>query len=148
MKLSERAIGQVWSPARSQLYAVLSRLSKGGLARSRRVAQQTRPDKQLFRITAAGRRALDGWLKTVEPDDDAFYLKLFVGGLTTDDVLVDQVERFRDRQKARLEELRALDQTNTRTGHDYYHGFLLDLGLERARESIRWANRVLEELRR
>jgi hypothetical protein len=61
---------------------------------------------------------------------------------------VEQVERYRDRQKARLEELRTLDQTNTRTGHDYYHGFLLDLGLERARESVRWANRVLAELRR
>ena len=138
----------MWSTARSQLYAVLTRLSKDGLARRRRVAQQTRPDKQLYRITDAGRRALDGWLTTLERDDDAFYLKLFVGGLTTDDVLVEQVERYRDRQKARLEELRTLDQTNTRTGHDYYHGFLLDLGLERARESVRWANRVLAELRR
>jgi DNA-binding PadR family transcriptional regulator len=138
----------VWSPARSQLYAVLTRLSKDGLARRRRVAQQTRPDKQLYRITAAGRQALDGWLTTLEPDDDAFYLKLFVGGLTTDAVLVEQVERYRDRQKERVEELRALDRTNTRTGHDRYHGFLLDLGLERARDGVRWANRVLAELRR
>ena len=127
---------------------MLNRLAKGGLARRRRVEQQTRPDKQLYRITDAGRRALDRWLTTLDPDDDAFYLKLFVGGLTTDEVLVEQVERYRDRQKARLEELRVLDRTNTRTGHDYYHGFLLDLGLERARENVRWANRVLAELRR
>ena len=138
----------MWSPARSQLYAVLSRLSSAGLARRRRVAQQTRPDKQLYRITHAGRRALDSWLTTVDPDDDAFYLKLFVGGLTTHDILVEQVERYRAGQKARLEELRGLDGTNTRTGNDYYHGFLLDFGIERARNSIRWADRVLAELRR
>jgi PadR family transcriptional regulator AphA len=138
----------VWSPARSQLYAVLSRLSNAGLARRRRVAQQTRPDKQLYRITDAGRRALDSWLTTVDSNDDAFYLKLFVGSLTTHDVLVEQVERYRDGQKAWLEELRALDGTNTRTGNDYYHGFLLDLGIERARNSVRWADRVLAELRR
>ena len=137
----------MWSPARSQLYAVLTRLLKTGLARRRRVAQQTRPDKQLYRITDAGRRALDAWLAAVEPDDDAFYLKLFVGSLTTHEVLVEQVERYRDAQKARLEELQGFDRTNTRTGNDYYHGFVLDLGIERARQSIRWADRVLAELR-
>lgn len=127
---------------------MLTRLSSAGLARRRRVVQQARPDKQLYRITEAGRRALASWLETVEPGDDAFYLKLFVGGLTTHDVLIEQVERYREAQRARLEELRALDKTNTRTGNDYYHGFLLDLGLDRAGRSIRWADRVLAELRR
>jgi DNA-binding PadR family transcriptional regulator len=37
-KLVAKAIGHVWSPARSQLYAVLPRLVADGLARSRRVA--------------------------------------------------------------------------------------------------------------
>lgn len=148
MKLSERAIGHVWSPARSQLYAVLNRLLKVGLARRRRVEQRSRPDKQVYRITKAGRAALDAWLETVEPGPDAFHLKLFVGGLTTHDVLARHIEARRDELEERLARLHAIDGTNTRTGHDRYHGFLLDLGMEQAGLELRWAERVLAELAR
>ena len=147
LKLSERAIGQVWSPAKSQLYAVLPRLVEAGLARGRAVAQARRPDKQVYRITPAGRAALDGWLETVEPGaTESFYLKLFVGGLTTHEVLRRHVEQFRDDMRARLAELEAIEPTNTRTGNDWYHGFLLDLGLRRTRQAARWADEVLREL--
>src|ERR1700704_24408 len=66
-KLVAQAIAHVWSPARSGLYAVPPRLVKDGFAQRRVVSQSPRPDKQLYRITPAGRRALDGWLETVEP---------------------------------------------------------------------------------
>src|SRR5207302_6620008 len=89
-KLVEKSIAHVWSPARSGLYAVLPRLRRAGLARGRVVAQTNRPDKQLYAITRAGRRALDAWLETVEPGAaETFYLKLFVGGLTTTEVLLE-----------------------------------------------------------
>jgi DNA-binding PadR family transcriptional regulator len=137
----------VWSPARSQLYAVLNRLLKEGLARRRRVAQRSRPDKQLYRITKAGRAALDAWLETVEPARDTFHLKLFVGGLTRDEVLASHVEGRIAELRERLDQLRAIDETNTRRGHDRYHGYLLDLGIEQARVELRWAERVLADLR-
>jgi DNA-binding PadR family transcriptional regulator len=147
LKLCEQAIGHVWSPAKSQLYAVLPRLVEAGLARSRSVAQARRPDKQVYRITRAGRGALDGWLETVEPGaTETFFLKLFVGGLTTHDVLRRHVEQFRDDMRRRLAELEEIEPTNTRAGNDWYHGFLLDLGLLRTRQAIRWADGVLREL--
>src|SRR5713226_106909 len=87
-KLVQKSIAHAWSPARSGLYAVLPRLERAGLARSRVVAQSRRPDKRLYAITRAGRRSLDAWLEMVEPGaTEEFYLKLFVGGLTTTDVL-------------------------------------------------------------
>jgi len=148
VKLVGHAIAHVWSPARSQLYAVLPRLVADGLASSRRVVQQARPDKQLYRITDDGRAHLDAWLRTVEPGaTDTFFLKLFVGGLTTDDVLIEHVEQFREDTAARLDELKAIEPTNTREGHDYYHWFLLRLGIERAELALRWADGVLAELR-
>src|SRR6476469_2895274 len=67
LKLVEKALAHVWSPARSGLYAVLPRLERAGLARRRVLAQTTRPDKQLYAITRAGRKALDSWLEHVEP---------------------------------------------------------------------------------
>src|SRR5207244_1770880 len=59
-KLVQRAIGHVWSPARSALYAVLPRLVEHGLATRKTVAQSTRPDKQLYRVNRAGRAPHEG----------------------------------------------------------------------------------------
>ena len=148
LKLVGKAIGNVWAPARSQLYAVLPRLAAAGLAESRHVRQKQRPDKQLYRITAAGRDALAAWHETVEPgDSEAVLLKLFVGGLTSPDVLIEHVEQFKRDAEERLAEFRAIEPTNTRRGHDYFHYFLLRLGIERRLLDIRWADEVLEALR-
>jgi DNA-binding PadR family transcriptional regulator len=146
-KLAAKAIGYVWAPAKSGLYAVLPRLVRSGHAKRRVVRQRGRPDKQLYRITDAGREALDEWLRTVEPGAaETFFLKLFVGGLVEHDVLLEHVEQFRRDTEARLATYRAIEPTNTRRGHDYYHYFLLRLGIERAEHSLRWADWVAREL--
>jgi DNA-binding PadR family transcriptional regulator len=148
LKLVSNAIAYVWAPARTQLYAVLPRLASAGLADVRRVRQQQRPDKQLYRITDAGHAALAAWHETVEPGSvEAFYLRLFVGGLTTHENLAAQVEQFRADTEERLAELRAIEPTNTRRSHDYYHYFLLRMGIERREHLLRWADWVLDELR-
>ena len=149
LDLSKKAIGHVWTPARSRLYTVLPRLVELGLARSRKVTQTTRPDKTLYRITPAGRAALEDWLETVEPGaHEAFRLKLFVGGLTSDENLIAQVQQFRDDRAEQLRVLREIEATNTRQGHDRYHWFLLRFGIEHAERDVRWADWVLSELDR
>jgi len=148
-KLVGKAIGHVWSPARSGLYAVLPRLQRAGLARGRVVSQRTRPDKRLYTITDAGARALDAWLTTVEPGaSENFYLRLFVGGLTTTDVMLDHVEQFRADTATRLAMYREIEPTNTNTGHDWYHRHLLRLGIARAELDLRWCDDVARELER
>ena len=149
LKYVSKAIGYVWAPAKSQLYALLPRLVRDGLAQSRKVAQPDRPDKTLYKISAEGRRALRAWLETVDPTDrDAFHLRLFVGKLTSDDVLVRQVEAFRERLVAWLDELRSIEPTNTRERADFYHYFLLRYGIQHAELQLEWADWVLRELRR
>jgi DNA-binding PadR family transcriptional regulator len=148
-KLVAQAIAHVWSPARSGLYAVLPRLVKDGLAQRRVVAQSSRPDKQLYRVTRAGRRALDDWLETVEPGArESFFLKLFVGGLTEPEVLLEHVAQFQADTEARLETYRAIEPTNSNRGHDWYHRHLLRLGIERAEHELAWADGVQRALRR
>ncbi|MGB2875925.1 MAG: PadR family transcriptional regulator [Gaiellaceae bacterium] len=148
VKLVEKSIGHVWSPARSGLYAVLRRIERTGLAHCRVIVQTSRPDKQLYAITRAGRQALDTWLETVEPGATEFYLKLFVGGLTTNDVLREHVAQFRTDTTARLAAFRELEPTNTNTGHDWYHRHLLRLGIARAELDLRWADGVQRALAR
>ena len=149
MKAVTKAIGHIWSPARSGLYAALPRLVKLGLAQSRSVAQSSRPDKNLYRISREGRAALDAWLETVEPGArDTFFLKVFVGGLTTPDVLLRHVKQFIADCEARLAGYRAIEPTNTNRGHDWYHRHLLQHGLERTEQELVWADGVARALRR
>jgi DNA-binding PadR family transcriptional regulator len=149
LKLVQQAIAHVWSPARSGLYAVLPRLVANGCASRRTLSQTTRPDKQLYEITDAGRASLDAWLVRVEPGArETFFLKLFVGGLTTPDVLLEHVAQFHTDAEERLATLRAIEPTNTNRGHDWFHRHLLEYGIERAEHDVQWADGVERALRR
>ena len=147
-KHAARSVGHVWAPARSHLYAVLARLARDGLARARRVAQSDRPDKQLYRITAAGRASLQEWLETVDSDDDAFQLKVFYGAFVAQATLIEHVNAYRERVRARLAVYDDIAETNTNRGHDYYHRLMLDYGYAQAHASLAWADEVLAKLRR
>jgi PadR family transcriptional regulator AphA len=149
LKLVQQAIAHVWSPARSGLYAVLPRLAKHGLASHRTLTQSTRPDKQLYAITADGRAALDQWLETIEPGArETFFLKLFVGALTTPEILLAHVEQFVADTGERLDELRAIEPTNTNRGHDWFHRHMLRYGIEQAERELEWAAGVARALKR
>jgi len=146
MKSLSKAIGYVWAPAKTQLYALLPKLAERGLATSRTVREGARPEKKLFRITDAGRGELDQWLATEPESPETFYLRLFVGGLVPPDVLVQHVEWFRENTAAQLDEYRTIEPTNTRTDNDFFHYFLLRLGIERSEHLLRWSDWVLDEL--
>lgn len=148
-KSAAKSVGHIWAPARSNLYAVLARLARDGLADTRRVAQSDRPDKQLYEVTAAGKRALEAWLEHVDGEDvDAFHLKVFYGGLLPRRKLIEHVEAYRDGLHERLELYDAVGEQNTNRGHDYYHRLMLDFGYAQARASLAWADEVLAKLRR
>jgi DNA-binding PadR family transcriptional regulator len=146
MKSLSKAIGYVWAPAKTQLYALLPKLAERGLATSRTVREGARPEKKLFRITDAGRGELDQWLAAEPESPETFYLRLFVGGLVPPDVLVQHVEWFREKTAAQLDEYRTIEPTNTRTDNDFFHYFLLRLGIERSEHLLRWSDWVLDEL--
>jgi DNA-binding PadR family transcriptional regulator len=142
-KLVERAIGHVWSPARSGLFATLPRLAKAGLADARGEGK-----KQLYRITAAGEDALRAWLEAVEPGArETFFLKLFVGKLTTVDVLLEHVAQFQQDTEARLALYREIEPTNTNRGHDWFHRHLLVHSIRRSELDLEWAGEVERALR-
>ena len=139
-KAVAEAIGHVWSPAKSGLYATLPRLAKDGLVRRR---------GRLYRISKDGRAALDGWLETVEPGArETFFLKLFVGGLTTPEVLLAHVEQFVADTEERLGRYREIERTNANRGHDWFHRHVLRYALERAEHELAWTEGVARALRR
>ena len=147
-KQAQRSVGYIWAPAKGHIYAVLPRLVAQGLATRRTVREGQRPEKQLYRVTPKGERALRAWLESDEPTElEPFLLKVFFGRHLPPERLAAHVERHRDRAAALLEEYRAIER-DIRDRHDRYWAYLtLRLGIARARASIRWADEVLRELR-
>jgi len=144
-KRAGRAIAHVWAPARSRLYALLPRLVADGHVDVRTVRQTTRPDKQVYTLTASGRASLDAWLAADEGGAAEFHLRLFVGALMPPETLAAHVRRFRSTTVARLEEYRRIEPTNSRRGADRFHWFELRRAIERAEQDVAWADWVLEE---
>ncbi len=147
---AEASIGYVWTPARSHIYAVLPRLVESGFATTRRVVQERRPDKQVYRITRKGERAFREWLE--EPvaggpgARSPFLLKVFFGGKMTREALVAHVERRREEAQVELAEYRELEQRIRDDDASYYGYLTLRWGLAQCRAWIRWCDEVLVDL--
>src|SRR5262249_30079418 len=149
-KAAEASVGYVWSPAKSHIYTVLPRLVTGGFATTRRVAQERRPDKQVYRITKKGRDAFEQWLE--EPIEgragrpSPFLLKLFFGASTSPETLVRHIERERTQTAAALEEYREIEQRIRDDEASYFGYATLRWGIAQAEAWIRWADELLAEL--
>ena len=148
-KTVDSTVGYVWGPAKSQIYVVLPRLVEDGLATSRTVAQSQRPDKTLYRITAAGRAALKAWIEETppppDPDRNPLLLKIFFGDVSSPDVLADQV-RERRREAERLRE--ALEGFDAEADPaDLYSALTRAWGHAYADAVIRWARKAERQLR-
>ena len=68
----EERFGTVIAPLNAgQVYTTLQRLQRDELVADDAVAQSGRPDKRVYRLTAAGRQALEEWIGTAERADAA-----------------------------------------------------------------------------
>jgi DNA-binding PadR family transcriptional regulator len=149
-RAAEAGVGYVWTAAKSHVYAVLPRLVEGGYATARTVAQERRPDKQVYRITKKGERAFRDWLE--EPVDERagsrspFLLKVFFGGQMSCQALVAHVERKRAEEERALVEYREIEERIRGDERSYYGYVTLRWGLAQSEAWIRWADEILREL--
>lgn len=63
----DQSVRHFWSADQAAIYRMLGELEADGLVEYERIAQETRPDRKLFRATEAGLEALDGWLAAPAP---------------------------------------------------------------------------------
>jgi DNA-binding PadR family transcriptional regulator len=109
----EKAVGPQWGGLNiGHVYQILERLSRDGLVTSRTVSQDVRPDRTVYRVTAAGRRELESWLgepstRTAGYRDD-FILKVLAAGRRSEEQVHQVCRTQRDARMAELQTLRAL----------------------------------------
>ena len=146
-RAAETSGGFFWSPAKSRIYAVLPQLVERGYATSREVVQTGRPNKQLYRLTRAGRAALQAWLEAppvFEPERAPLLLKLYFGELLPPEILISHVRLAKSEAtalKRRLEAAPAAARSD-----NMFADLTIRHGLEWARAMIRWTSAAEQEL--
>lgn len=151
-KAIDASVGYFWGPAKSQIYAVLPRLVEAGYAKSRRVAQSRRPDKEVYRITSSGRAALRSWIEKTPapptPDRNPLLLKIFFGEHASPEILLEQVRARRAEMEQLKAGLDAIDEQADGGSHDFFPQLTRMYGRRYAEAIICWADDVERKLGR
>ena len=150
-QLADRSIGHFfWSPASSQIYAELRRLTSLGYITEREVKQERRPDKRLYRITQDGEEALLRWLEGGRVVRDAhkslLLLKLFFGRLTSPSALIAQLEERRRQMQENLAEFEETERYLEDKEHSFYPYLTLKSGIAHTHADLVWLDYAIEEL--
>ncbi len=151
-QLADRSINYFfWSPAASQIYSELRRLETMGYVTEQRVEQETRPAKRLYRITPSGEEELQRWLDDAEVPPDIlkspFLLKLFLGGTTSPEVLIAQLEARFDQMEDRLSRYEEIENEIKDMDDWLFPHLTLGSGLAHVRAEIEWIGGAIELLR-
>ena len=149
LRTAERSVGFFWTPAKTQLYAVLRKLVDNGFATARRVRQLDRPDKTLYRITDSGLDRLRAGLERIgsSVNKNPLELRIFFGEHRPLVAVVADLERLRAGATAHLAELEGIERTFDRDEHLFPYLTLLR-GKANAAADAAWAEQALELLER
>ena len=108
-KKFEKSLSYFWNESYGQIYPILNKLAKQGLATRSIEKQTSKPDRHVYTLTDKGRKSLREWM--VQPVDrqigrHEILLKLFFGQHVSMPDNIRQVEHFRGLQSQKLEEIR------------------------------------------
>jgi DNA-binding PadR family transcriptional regulator len=144
----EQLLGAAYpQPNVGQIYVTLGRLEKSGLIEGEEIAQSSRPNKKIYRLTAAGREALHAWFEETADEPrvrDEFFMKLALAprtGLADQITLINRQRREYLRTMRTLSKLAATENRDNRTAHLLIEGAMLHLQAD-----LDWLERCQEEL--
>jgi DNA-binding PadR family transcriptional regulator len=140
-----------WSPATSQIYSELRRLEERGYATSRDAPDGDGRGKRLYKITAAGRRALKSWLRDAPVDPPVLKhgmaLRVWLGHLADPATLQAAVEAHRDWCTEMIEELERSHKIAEQHDDWRYPALVTDWGRRYYEAERDLATEMLAELR-
>jgi DNA-binding PadR family transcriptional regulator len=151
----DRSIGFFWPATHQQIYRVLARMADAGWVTHTDIAQDGRPDKKVYEVSASGRDELARWI--AEPVDpallrDGLAVKLRGASLGDTSAVLREVERHRAEHATRLETYRAIQQRDFpkpgKLNGRELHQYLVLRGGIRAEESfLDWCDEVIQAMR-
>lgn len=116
----KKRVAPIWSALPSQIYPELARLEKQGMVTHHVVEQQDyRPDKKVYEITEAGRKALRQWVTEPTPVAavrDEFVLKAYSLWLAEPE---EAIPHFREQEHLHRQQLAQHEETLERLQHEW-----------------------------
>jgi PadR family transcriptional regulator AphA len=145
----DQSVAHFWPADQAQIYRTLDRMAADDWVSSAIEAQEGRPNRKEYRITAAGRDELARWLVTdlaLPALRDPFLVQLFfadpLSGEQIDALLVRQIEHHRERLD-RLEAIPLPGLADLAGSREYsLQRLTLELGLALERAHIAWAEQA------
>ena len=143
----EHSFGAALPPLNTgQIYTSLARLERDGLVDADRVAQDSRPNKRVYRLTPQGQAALDEWVTQPTPGTrlrDEFFMKLVLAGragIADPQVLIE-------RQRGEyLQALRDLDRLSAGANADTAESLLVEGAALHLEADLKWLSLCEERL--
>ncbi|MGV0811702.1 PadR family transcriptional regulator [Mycolicibacterium boenickei] len=157
----DRSIGYFWAATHQQIYRTLRTMEEADWVLVTPVAQQGKPDKKVYTVSAAGRAELRRWI--AEPlsgrggsvaDNRTRDLAVKVRAATYGDVhaVVAQVEELRTERTALLETYRTYEKRQfpdpaSLTGSALHQYLVLRGGIRAEESAIDWLSEVADALK-
>ncbi|MFD0489023.1 PadR family transcriptional regulator [Saccharopolyspora erythraea] len=150
-----KSIGFFWAASHQQIYRTLKRMVELGWISCDHVAQESRPDKKVYRVNADGRAELARWLaEPVEPGAIRNDLAVKIRGASAGDVggVLDEIARHRRRHAERIEVYRAIErrdfgEPDRLTGRHLHQYLVLRGGIRVEQAFVDWCDEVLAAMR-
>jgi len=148
LKQFNEGLGYFWNAKHQQIYQQLKVLSEHRLISHTLEEQTGKPDKKVYKITDLGIEALKDWLLSpINPGkvNDALLIKIYGGHLTSDENLIEELDRHIEMHEKTLSKLLNIEKTyhtlQTEKQDEYKLPFLtLRRGIIGERAWLDWAN--------
>lgn len=144
-------MANVWNASHQQIYRELSKMTEEGLLDVEEVPQESRPDRKLYRLSAAGTAALAAWL--AEPQGrpstrDPLLVKLFGGDLVDPQTLQAEIGRHRKNWQEELDRYRDMEAEHFSQPEQVPFRFRLQYlalrkGIRSMEMNLAWADEVV-----
>ncbi|WP_030206556.1 PadR family transcriptional regulator [Streptomyces sp. NRRL S-87] len=144
----EKLLGAAYpQPNVGQIYVTLGRLEKSGLIEGEDVEQAGRPNKRTYRLTDAGREAVQAWFEDTAEEPrvrDEFFMKLALAprsGMADPVALINKQRRQYLNTMRDLSKLAAAEDRDNKISQLLIEGAMLHLQAD-----LDWLERCQEEL--
>jgi PadR family transcriptional regulator AphA len=155
-KFCDASISHFWNENFGHIYPVLKQMEREGLVTKETERTAGRPGRNVFSITAQGRKELAAWLiQPVEytPGRSELLLKLAFGKNVPLERTIAQIEQVKERNIRKLKEFRSYETAlaedpNSGSSEGYLYWLAtLRYGIYSTEVTVRWCEETIQALR-
>jgi DNA-binding PadR family transcriptional regulator len=150
-KYVKELFSYVWDISYGQIYPMLSRLAREGLATMSVESSARGPERKVYEITARGKEDLQKWLVGPETKEYELLLKMCFGSQMDPRLIVEKLDAYRRKRDEEIDLMvRFLEEFGD--GQAYgrnapYYRMITELGLAYFREEKAWCSKSIDMLK-